>query len=109
MTATSSTAAEALAAARQNMKDLEAAARAEAAENRRREREERNAKLNADTAEFREREYEHSIGDNGDFIGLNGLDLDFVEYMTPQFSRSMSHKEALALHTALGESLGLTK
>lgn len=107
MTASSTPAADALAAARQNMKDLEAAAKAEKVEARRREREERESALGKEVAAFQEQNYEHVIGGIGDYIGISGLDIDFVEYTTVQSSRSLTKDEGFALYSALEDILGI--
>lgn len=104
---TATPAADALAAARQNMKDLEDAAKAERLEIKRREREERESALGKEVAAFQEQNYEHVIGGIGDYIGISGLDIDFVEYTTVQSSRSLTQGEGFALYSALESVLGI--
>lgn len=104
---TTTPAADALASARQNMKDLENAAKAERIEIKRREREERESALGKEVKEFQDRNYEHVIGGIGDYIGISGLDIDFVEYTTVQASRSLTKEEGFALFSSLEEILGI--
>lgn len=104
---TATPAADALAAARQNMKDLENAAKAERLEIKRREREERASALGKEVAAFQEKNYDHVIGSIGDYIGISGLSIDFVEYTTVQSSRSLSQDEGFALYSALEDVLGI--
>lgn len=104
---TATPAADALAAARQNMKDLIEAAKAEKIEAERREAEERASALGQEVKEFQEKNYEHVIGGISDYIGMSGLDMDFVEYTTVQYSRRLTEKEGFALHGALDYVLGI--
>lgn len=104
---TATPAADALAAARQNMKDLENAAKAERTEIKRRQREERDSALGKEVLAFQEKNYEHVIGEIGNYIGISGRDFDFVEYTTVQFSRSLTENEGFALYSALEDILGI--
>lgn len=103
---------DAVVAARKVLADAEKTAKAEVDAARKREKEERTAKMNERIAEARENDYDFTVGDNSEYIGVNGsykngIDLAFVEYEATQFSQSLSHQQALELHAKLGEILGV--
>lgn len=104
---TATPAADALAAARQNLKDLEDAAKAERIEAQRRERAERESALGKEVIAFQEENYDHVIGEISNYIGISGLNIDFVEYKTVQSSKSLSEQEGFALHGVLEDILGI--
>lgn len=103
---------DAVIAARKALADAEKAAKAEVDAARKREKEERTAKMNERIAEARENEYEFTVGDNSDYIGVSagwngGIEITFVEYEATQLSQSLSREHAIELHSKLGEMLGL--
>ena len=107
MNTSSTPAADALAAARQNMKDLEAAAKAESIEAQRREAAERDSALGKEVKTFQEENYEHIVGGMSEYLGFNGLNMDIVHYKDVQHSMTLSENEGYALYSTLEDILGI--
>lgn len=102
-----SPAADALAAARKNLKELEEAAKLERLEKVRQEKEERESARGIEVKDFQDRNYDHTIGGISDYIGVNGLIIDFVEYTTVKASRALTTNEGYALYSALEDVLAI--
>lgn len=100
---------DAVIAARKALTEAENAAKAEVDAARKLEQEERTAKMNERIAEARENDYDFTVGDNSDYIGVKGnwggVNLELVEYLNTQFSYFMFKEQALEFHARLGELL----
>lgn len=110
---TASSAMAAFIAASKVFAESEDAAKVEIDEIRKgeREEEERIARMNKLINEARENNFDFTVGDNSDYIGVSGswdgVNLELLEYESTNFMHFMSNEQAVELHAKLGEILGV--